>query len=55
MHTSISQHTMVKVQILYTQIKHHVQHSSILRPVIWLLYANVFLSEQAINVKIKMP
>jgi len=54
-HTSISQRTMAKVQILYTQIKHHVQHTSILRPVLWLLYANVFLSEQAINVKIKMP
>ena len=39
----------------YSLIKHQVQHSSILGPVLCLLYANDFLWKQAINVKIKMP
>jgi hypothetical protein len=43
LHTSTSQNIMVRVQILYREIKHQVQHSSILGPVLCLLYAYDFL------------
>jgi len=49
LHTSTSQHIMVGVQILYREIKHQVQHSSILGPVLCLLYANVYCNEGYVN------
>ena len=55
MHTSTSQHTMVRVQILYREMIHQVPHSSILGPVLYLLYANVFLCKKPINGNMKMP
>lgn len=51
LHASAAQHPMVRAQILYSEMIPQVPHSSILGLVLCLLYANVFLWKQVINVK----
>jgi len=55
LHTSTSQHTMMRVQILYRERIHQEQHRPVLGPVLYLLYANVFLWKWAVNKTWKRP